>query len=1272
MATSARDVPLTLSVKTIGAETVGELQAEVRQLGKEGAAAAPAFQALSNEVAKLGDQADLVTSAKGLVREIEDLSVASDKAATTSRELRSRMSELSDETERLRVIERAAKDEVLGAQRALFDKRQALAVLKNETSAADKETSSYTQKVKALNAEIITSKTNLRNLSESYRAAKGDASEAAAAETQHAKTLREASSAAAASKKALDDRNDALARAKVALRDSALATEDIIEAEAKVLRSYGESVAAVDRLRAARQKALDADKAAAREEERLAAIQLNSRRALEAQAKNEADGVVRDYARVTAASKAAAVAAQQSSKAMADAFGTIGTRSVADLQAEIVKVRNALELIKSSGTLVGKELDGAFAAGQRRVKELEREIRAATGQTTLFDRAATGLKSTFGQFAAGFAITEVVQRLGTAFLTANVQLERLRLGLGTIYKNSTTAGTQIDFLRKSANAAGVSMSSISDSFVKFAASTTSANIPIEQTNALFAAITRASGTLGLSGDKVNHMLDALAQMAGKGVVSMEELRQQLGDSLPGALSLTAKGLGITDRELIKLVESGGLLARDLFPALTRSLKDLGGEVNTGIATWERFKNMLSETSQNIGDTGVWDALKYTLATTGVLINSVVNGFALIGDGVVTMGRVMLSTMTGEFAEAERHFETFIERQARAGEKLQENAKLLYGLGGGAEAAATAIDGVAQASTKGAAAQQASNTQLSAGADAHRQVSVAANSNATSTAAAGAATAAAGQAAEVAGQSWQRLSIDLRANNDASDQAILNAEKLVRAKEIEGQASITLAQLTGNERLVLEASAFATLNRAQVMRDEVALRQQQITQVQQYVVGLQAEAERLGDPDGSRAKYIAEQLKSIEAKQAELEKSEQQLAQLNAESDARVAARAAYEDHAEAVGALREALELARETERQVSAAAKEGWQTREQAADASRRAALAENLYRDAMNDATAAAARATQAIRDKNTVSQASASLDLVRSRASEASARALGNETQVVMEQIAQKRIEITTTRAAADAKAAEARAIADATTQQIEHLRSTGELTPAKEAELQSRLENAKALGIEAQATRESIRLLEQEIDALRRNAIERMNNANSKGGGGGGGGGNGGRAAAPANNKYSSPLGTNKYARAGNPSTYGNTREERLAGQGAVDNTLQYELQQKMRAGLLTAEDLPQLLAVAKAIRNNQAMYDRLPGTASSLEALADDRRQMALATQFEQQAAKFGGSGGVPVNVNVSVGGKTTSKTINTSSQEDSDALVDLLKGLEGASKRANK
>ncbi|WP_142243439.1 tape measure protein, partial [Klebsiella pneumoniae] len=54
---------------------------------------------------------------------------------------------------------------------------------------------------------------------------------------------------------------------------------------------------------------------------------------------------------------------------------------------------------------------------------------------------------------------------------------------------------------------------------------------------------------------------AVQQMSGKGVVSMEELRQQLGEAVPNAMKAMADAAGITMGELTKAVSSGTVEAK---------------------------------------------------------------------------------------------------------------------------------------------------------------------------------------------------------------------------------------------------------------------------------------------------------------------------------------------------------------------------------------------------------------------------------------------------------------------------------------------------------------------------------------------------------------------------------------------------------------------------------------------------------------------------------------------------------------------------------------
>ncbi len=80
---------------------------------------------------------------------------------------------------------------------------------------------------------------------------------------------------------------------------------------------------------------------------------------------------------------------------------------------------------------------------------------------------------------------------------------------------------------------------------------------------------------------VNHMtaeqtaqaFKALSDMAGKGVVSMEELRGQLGDAgLKGAFKIAADAMGMTTMELNKFVADGKLMSEDFIPKFAAQLK----------------------------------------------------------------------------------------------------------------------------------------------------------------------------------------------------------------------------------------------------------------------------------------------------------------------------------------------------------------------------------------------------------------------------------------------------------------------------------------------------------------------------------------------------------------------------------------------------------------------------------------------------------------------------------------------------------------------------
>ena len=243
----------------------------------------------------------------------------------------------------------------------------------------------------------------------------------------------------------------------------------------------------------------------------------------------------------------------------------------------------------------------------------------------------------------------------------------------------------------------------------------------------------------------------------------------------------------------------------------------------------------------------------------------------------------------------------------------------------------------------------------------------------------------------------------------------------------------------------------------------------------------------------------------------------------------------------------------------------------------------------------------------------------------------------------------------------------------------LKAKGQLTAVKEAELNASIKLAQAKIAEANATVQGAGLLQRQIDLLRQTAgaASGAGNAANQAADGFRNMGEAAGAAADnvkrlteANNRYSSPLGPNKY---GSPrtggSTYGNTREERLAGQGASDETLRFALLQKLQSGTLSQEDLPGLIAVVQTLKNNEEIFRNITPGGNSLEALEDDAKWRNARTGFEQAIARFGGGGGQgvgrPVNMTVNVGGKRFKA--QAGSEQDAQQMV---RALEQAASRS--
>lgn len=785
--------------------------------------------------------------------------------------------------------------------------------------------------------------------------------------------------------------------------------------------------------------------------------------------------------RQAAAERDAAEQARASAQAIDSAFKTIGTRSVQDLRLEIANVRTAMALVAEQARTTGTSISGAFAAGEARIKSLEREIRELTGTLTTADRAASLFKNSLGQIAAGNLIADAVgylinkiKELGAAFVSTIAQTEQMRRGLTAVYGDLGIVARQMVFLRSTALDAGVSVGSLQQNFVKFSAAMNGANIPLAQSNELFAAVTKAAGTLGLSGEQVSGMLEALGQIASKGTVSLEELRQQLGDRLPGAISIAAKGLGLTEAALIKLISSGGLAARDFFGPFANALRTLSGEVSGITPTFENLKTALTTTAQVAGDSGWTQVLILGLKGLTLVIAAVVLPLQAMGEfifGVAKAAGVLVGAVTT--------LTNPMDELAKIANDADARMKTLTDTFGQALGVIPKATAATDANAAANAANAAAMAKTAAQADA---VVASLASTADATAKSSRANEVAALSAQELAKQYIQLNVKTQEQLSILDKKIEAADKEAKAIGVTGQAMTSLVALRGNERdALLQGVQAAEANNEALLKSQ-ALREQEVALLATQRNELQLLIAKEGEQNTARQQELDAINKKLAVAGAELEQSRAAVVAAQNEATARQLAAQAYEDNSAALETFREAAAAARANVEALSASSDKSAASQKRLVEAQRAATLAIGLYVDALKDKIELTKSESSAEQARYSLMNAGLEIEQRSLEMLQASARASGDFVGAINLEIAAKSKQIEQINATMEAKRREGAAMLEALQIEREELEATGKLTAAKQNELAARESNALQKIKEAEAGNATVAALQREQAAL----------------------------------------------------------------------------------------------------------------------------------------------------------------------------------------------
>jgi lambda family phage tail tape measure protein len=306
-------------------------------------------------------------------------------------------------------------------------------------------------------------------------------------------------------------------------------------------------------------------------------------------------------------------------------FDTAGKRNISTIQSQI----GALKSLRAEAQIGSTQFKQLTADIARYSQELQKaEGRKRTGGRLVGAAKSVGAVAAAGVFggpegaigagigalaggpvgaavggAVGAQVGQIRQALGgTAEYAANLQ--KLRIALEGVTTSQAEYAQGLGFIQKTTQDFAIPQEVVTRQFTKLQASVQGAGGNIDDTKTAFNGIVAAVRATGGSLADVDAALTATAQVFSKGKVSAEELRQQIGERLPGAFTLFAQSMGITPQELDKALEQGKVSLKD-FQGFAKAIFDRYGEnakaiADSPAAAGDRLKVSLEKLQENIG------------------------------------------------------------------------------------------------------------------------------------------------------------------------------------------------------------------------------------------------------------------------------------------------------------------------------------------------------------------------------------------------------------------------------------------------------------------------------------------------------------------------------------------------------------------------------------------------------------------------------------------------------------------------------------------------
>ena len=241
---------------------------------------------------------------------------------------------------------------------------------------------------------------------------------------------------------------------------------------------------------------------------------------------------------------------------------------------------------------------------------------------------------------AARTVTDILFGWQKPIVEAAAEMQRMRVMLRGLNKDKVNPGEaaaqDMQYIVNMAKNAPFAMQALTDSFVKFRSA------GLDPTDGSLKALVDSVARFGGDSELLKRAAVAVQQMSGKGVVSMEELRQQLGEAVPNAMKAMADAAGITMGELTKAVSSGTVEAKHalslMFVGLRAENENAAKDMmQTYTGALAQLQTSFTLFADRVGQAGYLDSLTKGMKELAAVMNSA-EGISFansLGEGLTT-------------------------------------------------------------------------------------------------------------------------------------------------------------------------------------------------------------------------------------------------------------------------------------------------------------------------------------------------------------------------------------------------------------------------------------------------------------------------------------------------------------------------------------------------------------------------------------------------------------------------------------------------------------